>query len=151
MDDERLTSIPDMPDRRGAIGVAVREGRLLLIRRSESVVAPGMYCFPGGGIEPGETEEEALIREFREELNIPVHPLRPIWRYVTPWKVRLHWWTVEVPQGVEMVPNPGEVASIHWVTPTEMAALPDSLPSNFEFLAAWKRGEFVLEGIKSPE
>lgn len=151
MHDERLTSIPDTPDRHGAIGVAVREGRLLLIRRSESVVAPGMYCFPGGGIESGETEEDALIREFREELNIPVLPLRPIWHSVAPWKVQLHWWTVEIPEDEEIAPNPREVASIHWVTSAEMAVLPDSLPSNFEFLDAWRRGEFVLPGVSIPE
>ena len=149
MTDERLTSIPDMPDRRGAIGVAIREGRLLLIRRSRSVVAPHMYCFPGGGIEPGETESEALIREFQEELGIAVCPISPIWRSVTPWKVRLHWWTVEIPPDETISPNPREVESIHWVTPAEMSTLPDSLPSNFEFLAAWQRGDFILDGLSS--
>ena len=45
--------------RRGVVAVIVRDQRLLVIRRASGVAAPGMYCFPGGGIEPGEIEEEA--------------------------------------------------------------------------------------------
>lgn len=106
-----------------------------------------MYCFPGGGIEPGESEPEALIREFQEELNVAVHPILPIWQSVAPWKIRLHWWTVEIPLSEKITPNPREVESFHWLKPIEIAALSDSLPSNFEFLAAWKRGDFTLDGI----
>jgi len=151
MTDHRLASIPDMPERRGAIGVAVREGRLLLIRRSRSVVAPRMYCFPGGGIESGETEQEALIREFQEELGIAICPCNPLWQSTTPWKVRLFWWSVTIPEHETLSPNPREVESVHWVTPSEMATLPDSLPSNFEFLDAWRRGDFTLDGLDPSE
>ncbi len=58
--------------RRGVVGVAVREGQLLVIRRSQTVEAPGAYCFPGGAIDPGETEQDALRREFQEELALTV-------------------------------------------------------------------------------
>lgn len=147
MMDDRLTSIPDTPGRRGAIGVAVREGRLLLIRRSDSVVAPRMYCFPGGGIEHEETEQEALIREFQEELGVAIRPIRPLWISISPWKVELRWWTVDIPARETITPNPMEVESFHWFTPAEISNLPDSLPSNFEFLAAWERGDFTLDGM----
>jgi hypothetical protein len=40
--------IPDDPGRRGAVAVVVRDGRMLVIRRARSVVAPLVYCFPGG-------------------------------------------------------------------------------------------------------
>ncbi|NLE36896.1 MAG: NUDIX domain-containing protein, partial [Pirellulaceae bacterium] len=109
-------------------------------RRSAHVVAPRYCCFPGGGIHPGESEKEALIREFREELAIEVRPVRQIWRSVTPWRVHLSWWSAELLGEASPVPNPAEVESIYWATPDEMANLPDSLPSNFEFLQAFHNG-----------
>ncbi len=127
--------IPDDPGRRGVIGVAVRDGRMLVIRRSRSVVAPLVFCFPGGGIEPGESEEQALVREFREEIGVTVRPLRRLWQCVTAWKVELSWWLVEIAADATPVPNPAEVESVHWLTPAEMSQLPDLLASNREFLA----------------
>jgi 8-oxo-dGTP diphosphatase len=133
---------PDEPGRRGAVAIVVRDGRLLVIRRSRSVVAPLTYCFPGGGID----RDEALVREFHEELGIPVRPVRRLWQCVTAWKVQLAWWLGELEPGAVPVPNPAEVASIHWLTPAEMACLPDLLESNREFLELVGRGEIRLDG-----
>ena len=140
-------SLPDMaprPPRRGVVGVLVDGERLLLIRRSQHVVAPGKYCFPGGGMEFGETEQETLIRELREELNLLVRPVRRVWMSVTPWQVELCWWLAELPPGAVPLPNPHEVESFHWHTPLEMAQLPELLESNLRFLEALARGEIVL-------
>lgn len=140
-----MLDIPPDPDRRGVVGVVVRDGRLLLIRRAQGVVAPGMICFPGGGIEGDESEPDALVREFREELGVEVVPLRHLWRCVTPWRVRLSWWLAEIAPDAQLVANPAEVASIHWLAPEELAAQSDSLPSNADFLAALAAGEIVLD------
>jgi 8-oxo-dGTP pyrophosphatase MutT (NUDIX family) len=141
-----MQDIPDDPGRRGAVAVCLREdGRMLVIRRARGVVAPGAYCFPGGGIEDGESEEEALRREFREEIDVGVRPTRRIWQSRTPWKVDLSWWLAELEPGAVPVPNPDEVESIHWLTPDEMARLPELLPSNREFLDLVARGEIRLE------
>jgi (d)CTP diphosphatase len=139
-----MLDITPTPGRRGVIGVVVRSGRFLLIRRSSRVVAPLMYCFPGGGIHPGESETEALVREFQEELSVEVRPQRRIWECVTPWQVELSWWSAELAPRAEPVANPAEVASVHWLTAAEMAGLPDSLPSNSEFLEAVRRGQIDL-------
>jgi mutator protein MutT len=50
--------------------VIEREGKVLLARRSRSGSAGGRWEFPGGTIEPGETPEQCLARELREELGI---------------------------------------------------------------------------------
>ena len=130
-----MHEIPDDPGRRGAVAICFRDdGRMLVIRRAASVVAPGAYCFPGGGIEPGESEEEALRREFHEEINVAVRPVRRVWQSRTPWQVELSWWLAELEPGARPEPNPAEVESVHWLTPGEMARLSELLPSNREFL-----------------
>jgi len=134
----------DDPGRRGAVAVVVRDGHMLVIRRSQSVVAPLTVCFPGGGIELGESEEEALVREFREEIGVRLRPVRRLWQCVTPWKVQLAWWLGQLAPGEVPVPNPSEVESIQWVTPAEMAQMPGLLESNREFLELVLAGEIRL-------
>ncbi|ETX28815.1 NUDIX hydrolase [Roseivivax isoporae] len=55
-----------MPDIAAALAVVVLEGRVPLVRRRNRPDA-GRWGFPGGKLEPGETAEEAAIRELREE------------------------------------------------------------------------------------
>ncbi len=140
MDARQLAS----PRRRGAVAVIERDERLLIIRRAAGIVAGGAYCFPGGGIEPGETEAEALIREMQEELGANVQPRRRIWQSVTAWQVELAWWLAEFSADAELRPNPAEVESIHWVPIDQLAAWPGLLSSNHDFLRALKAGEFTL-------
>jgi 8-oxo-dGTP pyrophosphatase MutT (NUDIX family) len=132
--------------RRGAVGVVVRDGRMLVIRRARGVVAPLVYCFPGGGIESNESEEDALIREFREEVDLAIQPRRRLWECVTAWNVHLAWWLGDIAEGDEPSPNPSEVESIHWFTLPEMNRLTDAelLSSNREFLRLIERGEITL-------
>lgn len=56
------------------------DGRVLLARRPEGKPMAGLWEFPGGKVETGETPEAALIRELREELGIMVTPgeLKPL-------------------------------------------------------------------------
>lgn len=49
-----------------------RDGRLLVQQRPEGGSMAGLWEFPGGKVEPGETPERALIRELEEELAIDV-------------------------------------------------------------------------------
>lgn len=135
----------DVPPRRGAVAVVCRERRLLVIRRSQLVVAPGAFCFPGGAIEDGESEEQALVRELQEELNVAVVPVRRLWQSVTPWQVELAWWSARLPSAAMPRPSPAEVESFHWYTLEEMAALPELLESNRQFLEATARGEIRFD------
>ena len=55
-----------------AIAVVEHEGRFLIGQRPEGVSLAGLWEFPGGKIEAGETPERALVRELSEELAIRV-------------------------------------------------------------------------------
>lgn len=68
-----------------AVGVLIerdadgRPGRFLLTSRPEGKVFAGYWEFPGGKLEPGETVEQALHRELREELGIGIDEVQR-WR-----------------------------------------------------------------------
>jgi len=49
--------------------VVEREGRYLITHRREHAVLPSLWEFPGGKVEPGEADEDALRRELRERLD----------------------------------------------------------------------------------
>jgi 8-oxo-dGTP pyrophosphatase MutT (NUDIX family) len=134
-----------LPRRRGSIAVVRRGEQFLVIRRSLTVAAPGMYCFPGGGIEGQETEAEALCREMREELNVEVQPGKRVWWNETRWNVELFWWQAELTAGATLLANPAEVESVHWMSAEEMLALDNLLESNRHFLEALARGEIELD------
>ncbi|UZD90669.1 8-oxo-dGTP diphosphatase MutT [Cognatishimia activa] len=53
-----------------AVALIDRDGRVLLAQRPEGKSMAGLWEFPGGKIEDGETPEAALIRELEEELGI---------------------------------------------------------------------------------
>ncbi|MGB0810893.1 MAG: (deoxy)nucleoside triphosphate pyrophosphohydrolase, partial [Candidatus Puniceispirillaceae bacterium] len=53
-----------------AVALIDRDGRVLLAQRPEGKAMAGLWEFPGGKIEKGETPEDALIRELKEELAI---------------------------------------------------------------------------------
>ena len=53
-----------------AVALVDRDGRVLLAQRPPGRSMAGLWEFPGGKVEPGETPEAALIRELGEELGI---------------------------------------------------------------------------------
>lgn len=140
MNDPKPTTV----HRHGVVGVIFREQRLLIIRRSMTVAAPGKLCLPGGGIETGESESEALVREMQEELTIDVQPIRLCWRSVTPWGTRLAWWLACLEDHITPIANPDEVAEVHWMTRDEIRTAKGMLPSLPTFVDAWERGEVDL-------
>jgi 8-oxo-dGTP diphosphatase len=71
--DERSRTYPTRPYL--AVSAAIfRHGRVLIVRRARPP-ANGLYTLPGGGVELGETLEEAVIREVREETGLEVEPV----------------------------------------------------------------------------
>lgn len=129
------------PRKFGVVAITHRDGRFLAIRRGATVAAGGTICFPGGHIEPGEREDEAVVRECREEVAAHVEAVECVWRNVTDWGTSLAWWTVRfVGAEQELVPHPVEVGEILWLSAQQMLEHPDLLQGNRPFLEA------VIEG-----
>ena len=61
------------------VGIVEQAGKILLSQRSPNAHLPGFWEFPGGKLEPGETQYQALSRELFEEIGITVVSASFIW------------------------------------------------------------------------
>jgi 8-oxo-dGTP diphosphatase len=99
-----------------------RDGRILVTRRHGHAERGGQWEFPGGKVEPGEAEGEALVREIREELGcaVAVETLlaRTTHRYPD-LEVELAFFACTLEPGG--VPRPLGAAAMEWVEPDRLA------------------------------
>lgn len=128
-----------------AIALQDADGRYLLAQRPEGKSMAGLWEFPGGKIEPGESPEQALIREIFEELGVEIeakhlepvtftsfaypsfHLLMPLYR--------CRYWKGEV--------QSREGQSFAWVDPQSLHDYP--APEADHFLFDVLSGKVVLE------
>lgn len=57
-----------------AVGMVVRDSQVLIAKRQNHQHQGGLWEFPGGKVEPGETTPQALVREFQEEVGLTLDP-----------------------------------------------------------------------------
>ncbi len=102
------------------------EGRVLIAQRPAHKSLGGLWEFPGGKVEPGESPEAALVRELEEELNVKVEPdcldpfafashAYPDFHLLMPLYAVKDW------KGVAM---PREAQRLAWVKPAELRTYP---------------------------
>ena len=107
-----------------AAAVVMRAGRVLLTRRAEGQHLAGMWEFPGGKLEAGESPEEALVRECREEcgIEVEVNDILEVTHHKYPEKdVLLLFYRCRLRAGeVRHL----QVADHAWVTPPELDRYP---------------------------
>jgi 8-oxo-dGTP diphosphatase len=119
----------------GILGIIQRDDRVLLIQRSRHVRVPLAWCFPGGTIEPGESQADALVRELHEEVNLIVRPGRHLMTQTKhDGRLVLYCWSAEIAGG-ELRPNPKEVADFAWLTPGEIRRRDGVLPGTTDILS----------------
>lgn len=102
--------------------VIERDGHYLLCRRHPNGELPGKWEFPGGKIEPGESEEECLKRELREELSIDVVPRRRLGEVedeLPAGRLRLIAFCADAGRQSPVVLDHEEIA---WVAPQELCS-----------------------------
>jgi 8-oxo-dGTP diphosphatase len=113
-----------------AVSAAVfRDGRVLIVRRARPP-ARGLYTLPGGGVEVGETLEQAVIREIREETALEIEPVdlvgfREAIARDAAGRVERHFVILPFAArwiGGEIALNE-ELAEAHWLAPSEISGL----------------------------
>ncbi|MES9608854.1 NUDIX domain-containing protein [Actinomadura sp. NPDC000929] len=101
------------------VGAAIlAEGRLLAAQRAEPPHMAGGWELPGGKVDPGESDEDALVRECHEELAVKVRLGRRVggdWRLSG--RAVLRVWTAEL---VEGEPQALEHLQLRWLAPSEL-------------------------------
>lgn len=107
--------------------------RVLAARRARPPALAGYWEFPGGKVEPGERDVDALLRECREELAVEVILGERLgWDLTLPAGPVLRVWIAGLPDGSQPVPL--EHAELRWVAAAELAAL-DWIPADRPLVA----------------
>ncbi|HWU67680.1 MAG TPA: Nudix family hydrolase [Stenotrophobium sp.] len=99
-------------------------GEVLIAQRPAGKIAAGLWEFPGGKIEPGETPYCALVRELGEELGVQVRQARPLIRVSHDYsdrRVQLDTWCVTAFDGE---PHGRERQALAWVRPARLREYP---------------------------
>lgn len=127
-----------MRDELIVVGAAIiRDGRVLAAQRAEPAALRGLWEFPGGKTDPGESPAEALVRECREELGVTIRtgarigpdvPLTPLAEGVRPAVLRLL--RAELLAGE---PRPLEHLALEWIDLAGLGDL-DWVPADRPFL-----------------
>ena len=103
------------------VAALIWEGsRFLICQRPRHKARGSLWEFVGGKVEPGESKEEALIRECREELSITVQPgevFMEVTHTYPDLTVRLTLFRARILRGE---PQKLEHADIRWITPAEI-------------------------------
>ncbi len=109
-----------------AVALVDVDGRVLLARRPEGKPMAGLWEFPGGKVQDGETPEAALIRELREELGIDTHasclaPLTFASHAYDSFHLLMPVFACRKWKGT---PTPHEGQTLRWVFPKELKDYP---------------------------
>ena len=109
-----------------AVALIDADGRILVQQRPAGKQMAGLWEFPGGKVETGETPEAALIRELGEELGIDVQAacLAPATFASEPLGERHLLLLLYVCRKWRGQPQPLEGGALKWVRPVELHALP---------------------------
>lgn len=113
-----------VPHRQIGAGVVWRDGRILISQRPADGLLGGLWEFPGGKVEPGETLKRCVAREIREELGIRVRvgeQLAEVDHAYSHFTITLHAFECRFVSGT---PKKLGVADFRWVRPEELQEFP---------------------------
>ena len=113
------------PHIRVVAAVIERDGRYLITQRRSSAVLAGLWEFPGGKVEAGETDEAALKREVRERVGVDIEVKQPMARRTHKYdgySVELTLYQALIAPGHE--PQPVRVANFLWAASADFDQYP---------------------------
>ena len=118
-----------------AVGLLLRSNQVLIALRPKQSHQGGLWEFPGGKVEQGESVEVALSRELKEELGVDVHSANPVMQISHSYhdkKVLLDVWAVDdfsgEPCGIEGQP-------VKWVSQASLQNHP--FPEANQAIVLW--------------
>lgn len=132
-----------------ATGVLLHEGRMLIQKRRPDDVWPGLWEFPGGVIEDGETPEQAVVREYNEEVELciePVSRLTTIAYSYTRYRVTMHCFLCRL-NGSGATPVFNEAVEGGFVLPDELEQY--AFPAGHRRLVEFMKGDEQFDGLFS--
>ena len=105
------------------VAVIMNGDKILLVERGAGVPFTGYWAPVSGKIEPGESQEAAVVRESMEEVGLTVRPVRKVWENISTGGVyRLNWWLAEYVGG-ELALDQREASAARWLTAEEISGL----------------------------
>jgi len=109
-----------------AVALVDPDGRILIAQRPAGKSMAGLWEFPGGKVDPGETPEQALVRELHEELGIETATscLAPIAFASHGYETFHLLMPVFACRKWNGVPQPREGQALKWVAPIDLAQYP---------------------------
>src|SRR5262245_7535591 len=126
-------------------GIITQGTRVLVCQRRPDQPHGHKWEFPGGKREPGESMQECLRRELREELGIEAEIGAEVWQteHTYPGRPPVVLIFFAVPSHRGMIENRA-FAAVRWVEPARLAEL-DFLEADRELIARLVRGEIALQ------
>lgn len=137
-----------VPHHHIAVGVIWRDGKVLIQQRPAEGLLGGLWEFPGGKREEGETLQEAVLREIEEELGIQVQVgelITSVKHAYTHFKITLHAFHCDFMAGE---PEPKAAQAWCWVSPEELSgfAFPKANKTVLErVVSEWRNSQPVVE------
>lgn len=101
------------------------KGDVLMTRRPKNGLLGGLWEFPGGKVEEGETLEDCVRREIQEELGLSFNPTRPfgVYRHAyTHFKITLHAFVGKIPADAK--PRNLVADDMAWIKPEDLTTIP---------------------------
>lgn len=114
---------PAVPRQAATVVLLRPDLRVFLMRRLRGLAFGGMWAFPGGALEPGETAPQAAVRELFEETGVvlELEKLVPWHRWLTPVfeprRFDTWFYLTALPPGQEPSLPTGEADDVRWLTP----------------------------------
>lgn len=126
------------------------QARVLIARRRDNDAHGGLWEFPGGGQEPGESLEECLVRELKEELGIEVAvqgPFITVEHSYPDFRISLHTFHCQIVRGE---PQAIDCAEWRWVTIDELNSYSFSAADKSVVIALYDKEESLAKERRIP-
>ncbi|MCA0446529.1 MAG: A/G-specific adenine glycosylase [Bacteroidetes bacterium] len=114
----------DRPHKEIAVGLCFANGKVLIARRHENQMLAGMWEFPGGKVESGESFTECVKREFMEEVGLEItvtEKLAEVDHAFTHFSITIHAYLCTLISGTA---QPLSGSEVRWVLPSELSQYP---------------------------